>query len=224
MLPPRRFAAFICRYPRGVRKQRLVFTGNIAGFGTGAGVRLVVGRWTESPFGAFTDVMVQTGTDERILLAPNARIGEFVSSTYSFDRVEVGRVDAELSRHRLTVTAPGLDATVGIGGSAPLDPLLRLVPGVVATQPWWLRMIDPIASRMVRGVHTAGSAGNGRREYYGVRRLWLIDSVQGSFDGCDLGGLAPLEPPVGFGFSSAPPTPQMVSVTTTIDMPASAVV
>ena len=32
-------------------------------------------------------------------------------------------------------------------------------------------------------------------------------------------GVAPLSPAVGFGFSSAPPTPQIVAVTTTIDMP-----
>ncbi len=196
--------------------QRLVFTGHIAGFGTTAGVRMVVGRWETSPFGPFTDVMVQTGADERILLAPTARVAEFVAGTYRFDRVEVGAVEAELSERRLTVAAPGLDVTAGIGRAAPLDRLLRAVPGFVATQPWWLRMIDPIASRMVRGVHTAGSAGNGRREYYGVRRLWLIDSVDGSFDGVDLGGLGRLEPPVAFGFSSAPPTPQLVAVTTTI--------
>ena len=35
---------------------RLVFTGHIAGFGTGSGVRMVVGSWRESPFGRFADV------------------------------------------------------------------------------------------------------------------------------------------------------------------------
>lgn len=195
----------------------MAFTGHIAGFGTTAGVRLVVGTWSVSPFGAFTDVMVQTAGDERILLAPTAQVADFVSGTYSFDRVEVGPVDVELSPERLSVTAPALHADIGIGGPGPLDRLLRAVPRAFATEPWWLRAIDPIASRMVPGVHTAGSAGNGRREYYGVRRLWLITSVTGSFTGRDLGGLAPLDPPVGFGFSSAPPTPQIVAVTTTIE-------
>lgn len=72
--------------------QRLVFTGNIAGFGTTAGVRLVVGTWSESPFGAFSDVMIQTGSDERILLAPTDEVADFVASAYNFDRVEVGPV------------------------------------------------------------------------------------------------------------------------------------
>lgn len=200
--------------------QRLVFSGHIAGFGTGAGVRLVVGRWVESPFGAFADVMVQTGDDERILLAPTEQVADFVAATYHFDRVELGAVTTELSAHRLFVSAPGLEVIVNIGGPAPLDRLLRLVPGRLATQPWWLRAIDPVASRVVRGVHTAGSAGNGRREYYGVTRTRVIDSVDGTFGGTDLRGLAPLLPPVRFGFSSAPPMPQIVAVSTTIDIPA----
>jgi hypothetical protein len=203
--------------------QRLVFTGHIAGFGTVAGVRLVVGTWAESPFGVFTDVMVQTRADERILLAPTARVADFVAATYQFDRIELGPVGAELTPDRLEVSAPGLTVSVAIGGPAPLDRLLRLVPAALAARPWWLRAINPIASRIVPGVHTAGSAGNGRREYYGVRRSRLIAAVEGRFDGHDLGGLAPLRPPVAFGFSSAPLTPQIVAVSTTIDMPASGV-
>jgi len=204
-----------------VRTQRLVFTGHIAGFGTTAGVRMVVGTWAASPFGAFADVMVQTADDERVLLAPNAQIAEFVGSTYQFDRIELGAVDAELSANRLAISASGLAATVTIGGPAPIDRLLRLVPGRLATEPWWLRAIDPVAARIVAGVHTAGSAGNGRREYYGVRRSRRIEAVAGSFGGRDLGGVAPLLPPVSFGFSSAPPAPQIVAVTTTIEMPQS---
>ena len=201
-----------------MRAERLVFHGQIAGFGTGAGVRMVVGTWARSPFGAFTDVMVQTPR-ERILLAPTSQIAEFVSSTYHFDRIVIGSVDAELAPHRLIVAAPELRVEVLLGGPAPLDRLLRLVPGWLGSAPWWLRVIDPVAGLLVRGVHTAGSAGNGRREYYGVHRSRLIEDVIGTFDGQDLAGLAPLDPPVGFGFSSAPPTPQIVSVTTTIDLP-----
>lgn len=206
-------------YPRRVRAQRLVFTGRIAGFGTTTGVRMVVGTWAESPFGAFTDVMVQTAEDERVLLAPDARIADFVSDTYRFDRIEVGPVGAESGAGRLDVSAPGLELTVSIGRPAPIDRLLRLVPEALAVAPWWLRFIDPIAARIVPGVHTAGSAGNNRREFYGVRRSRLIAGVAGCFCGRDLGGVAPLLPPVAFGFSSAPPTPQIVEVTTTIDLP-----
>ena len=111
------------------RQLRRVFTGHIAGFGSAAGHRFVVGTWHDSPFGAFTDVMLQRAdTDERVLLAPTTQVAEYVSTTYEFDRVEVGPVHADLTATRLAVSAPGLDVVVDIGGPAPLDRLLRLVP------------------------------------------------------------------------------------------------
>jgi hypothetical protein len=198
------------------RKLRRIFTGHIAGFGTRAGVRLVVGRWAQSPFGAFTDVMMQQTDGQRLLLAPNRDIATFVSSTYRFDRVVVGEVTGALGADRLAVSAPGLDVTAHIGGFTRLDRLLRLIPGRLAVAPWWLRVVDPIATRFVAGVHTAGTAGNGRREYYGVRRARAITAVSGTYGGADLGAVAPLSPPVSFGFASAPEAPQIVAVTTTI--------
>jgi hypothetical protein len=197
----------------------LVFTGHITGLGTTSGVRMVIGSWLESPFGRFADVMLETADGTRILLAPSEEVADFVSTTYSFDRIEIGTVTAEHTAEGFTVTAPGLDVAGRLGGPAPFDWLLRLVPPRVATAPLWLRAIDPVAARMVKGVRTAGSAGHGRREYYGVRRTRRIATIEGSFGGVDLGGLAPLDPPVRFGFSSAPTTPQMVNVTTTIDVP-----
>ena len=196
---------------------RYRFSGRIAGFGTSAGVRIVIGVWTQSPFGSFTDVMIQTREDVRVLLAPDDEIAEFVSSTYSFDRVVTGPVTAQAYEDRMTIAATELAVSVEIGRPAPVDRLLRLVPAPLATAPWWLRLIDPIASRMVPGVHTAGAARAGSREYYGVLRSRHLTAVTGRYAGQDLGTLAPLHPPVQFGFSSAPASPQIVSVTTTIE-------
>lgn len=199
--------------------QRLVFRGHIAGFGTDAGARFVVGVWRSSPFGAFADVMVQTVDDQRILLAPSDEVAEFVSTTYTFDTIRVGAVDAVLDTDRLRVRAADLDVEAYLGGPARFDRLLRLVPAVLAGAPWWLRLINPVAGVLVPGVHTAGTAGNGRREYYGVRRTRSIAAVSGRFAGTALAGPADLHPPVSFGFSSAPTDPQLVDVTTTIDLP-----
>ncbi|WP_343598844.1 hypothetical protein [Mycobacterium sp.] len=203
-----------------MRATRLTFDGHIAGFGTGVGVRVVVGAWSRSPFGGFTDVMLQTPDDRRLLLAPTAEVAEFVASSYHFDDVVVAPVAAQRSADTLAVTSPTLEFVATIGGPAPIDRLLRLVPARLAGAPWWLRAIEPVAARILPGVHTAGTAGNGRREYYGVRRSRLVTAISGQFDGTDLGGLARLEPPVQFGFASAPATPQIVAVTTRIDLPA----
>ncbi len=180
---------------------------------------MVVGSWRQSPFGAFADVMMETAEGERILLAPSEQIAEFVSETYTFDRIELGPVEVKHERDGFTVRSTALSISAHLGGPAPFDWLLRMVPPALATSPAWLRAIDPMAARLVPGVRTAGSAGHGRREYYGVRRTRRIASARTVFRGVDLGGLTPLEPPVRFGFSSAPPTPQLVSVTTTIALP-----
>lgn len=198
---------------------RTVFTGNIAGFGTGAGIRMVVGSWQDSPFGAFADVMVEGADGLRTLLAPTEQIAEFVSQTYTFDRIQIGAVTVDHAANAFTVRAPGLDVVGDLGGPAPFNWLLKMVPAPLSRAPLWLRAINPVASRLVPGVQTAGSAGNGRREYYGVRLTRRIVDVRGAFGGVDLAGVADLDPPVRFGFSSAPRTPQQVAVTTTIDLP-----
>jgi len=194
-----------------------VFDGHIAGFGTRAGVRFVVGMWGSSPLGTFTDVMVQHPDGERVLLAPSDEVAEFVSTTYRFDRVEIGPVNSMMSADTVIVSAPRLDVTASLGAVTPLGRLLRLVPSRIATAPLWLRAVNPVAALVLPSVRTAGSAGAGRREYYGVRSARRITDVAGRYDGRDLGGVAPLRPPVSFGFSSAPPTPQLVDVRTTID-------
>jgi hypothetical protein len=71
------------------------FDGFIAGLGTAAGLRAVVGRWLRSPLGSFTDVMVELPDGHRVLLAPSADVAAFVAGTYIFDEVHVGPVHAE---------------------------------------------------------------------------------------------------------------------------------
>ena len=161
--------------------------------------------------GAFTDVMLQTADDERVLLAPDDTIADFVSSTYTFDRVELGACPRlywtrDSSRSRPKASTPGSASAA-----------LRRSTGCCG----WFRggwrlhragcgSIDPVAARVVPGVHTYGTAGNGRVEYYGVRRSRRITAIDGHYRGVPFGGLAPLRPPVNFGFSSAPASPQIV--------------
>ena len=49
------------------------FHGAIAGVGSTSGVRIVVGRWDESPLGTFADVMLAEPDGTRVLLAPTRR-------------------------------------------------------------------------------------------------------------------------------------------------------
>lgn len=198
------------------------FVGRIAGVGATSGTRLVVGMWHDSPLGSFVDVMVETGAGRRILLAPSDEVAAYVGGTYAFDEVRVQpvawrKVDGGL---RVTAGSSGaadvLDLTLSIGAISGLGMLLRAVPRAIATRPGWLRLINPVARILVPGSATAGTAGQGRREYYGVTLARHVTALTASFEGQDLGALARLWPPVRFGFGSAPASPSLVDVTTTI--------
>jgi hypothetical protein len=193
------------------------FAGAIAGVGTSSGTRIVVGRWPSSPYGAFADAMVETATGRRVLVAPTHEVADFVATTYVFDevRVEPITVDADWR-----VRSDSLELALTLGGTTPLGLLLRCVPRRVATSPAWCTVTDPIARVVLRGVRTRGTAGNGRREFYGATGARRITAVSGSFDGVDLGALAPVDPPPRFGFSSTPSRPSVTDVVTTVVSPA----
>ncbi|HET8795836.1 MAG TPA: hypothetical protein VFM62_05620 [Arthrobacter sp.] len=192
------------------------FDGLIAGVGSDAGIRVVIGLWNRSPFGPFTDVMLQHADGERVLLAPTQAIADYVSTIYRFDRVQVTEVSVVHSQPKLYLRAGPLSLDVVIGDRFLLGRALSLLPGRIAAHPAWLRLIDPVAARVMPGVRTAGTAGNGFREYYGVRDLHRITAISGSWYGAPLGRLRPVAPPVGFSFGSTPSQPMLATVVTSI--------
>ncbi|MFP3900493.1 MAG: hypothetical protein ACLFXM_06535 [Acidimicrobiia bacterium] len=196
------------------------FRGEICGFGTTSGHRVVIGRWTDSSFGRFADVMQESPDGTRTLLAPTASIADFIAATYSFDRVLIVPVTAERSAAGLRVEAGDLSVDVVTGSRTAIGWALRAVPPPVARSRWWSTLIDPVARVATGGVRTRGTAGKGRQEWYGATDQHRLTSVHATLGGHDLGHLADVWPPVRFGFSSTPRTPSVVAVTTTIGVPA----
>lgn len=188
------------------------FRGAIAGVGTTSGVRVVIGRWDESPYGDFADAMVETAAGHRVLVAPTVEVADFVSATYSFDDVRVEPVTVE----GWSFTSPSLTVELGLGGRTALGRMLRLVPRRVAESPAWCLLTDSVARVVLRGVRTRGSAGGGRWESYGATDNHALVAARGSFDGTDLGTLAPVDPAPRFGFSSTPRRPSVTTVVTTV--------
>ncbi|MFI9359383.1 hypothetical protein [Streptomyces lydicus] len=195
---------------------RLRFDGWIAGVGTASGTRVVVGHWARSPFGPFSDVMLERPDGHRLLLAPTQATADFIAATYTFDRVRVTPVRVVRTAESWTVAAGSLDLRLTLGRRSLLGFLLSAVIGPVAARPAWTAVTDPLA-RLLLNVRTHGSGG-GRSEWYGVRDLRPITAAAATFEGRYLGPLAPVEPPVRFGFGSTPRTPSVVRVTTTVEV------
>jgi hypothetical protein len=192
------------------------FEGRIAGLGSTSGVRVVVGWWQRTPWGKFADVMVEDVAGHRVLLAPDSRVAELLEQTYRFDEVVIGPVQVIPLGRAIRVHGCDLHLGFTVGGRTLLGGLLGLVPRRLATSPRWLTVIDAAARLMLKGVRTRGSAGAGRTEFYGAYGLHRIDCVFGTWRGTDLGTLAPVQPPVRFGFGSTPRQPVVTSLVTTI--------
>ncbi|MDF9715139.1 hypothetical protein INN71_06725 [Nocardioides sp. ChNu-153] len=198
---------------------RVRFHGEIAGVGSTSGVRVVVGRWVRSPYGEVADAMVETADGHRVLVAPSQDLADFIAATYTFDEVRVEPVELVATDGTRRFTSPSLRLEIEVGRPTLLGRLVALVPRRIATSPLWCAVTDPVARVLLRGVRTRGSAGGGRREWYGAHGVRAVTAVRGSFDGVDLGALRPVDPPARFGFSSTPPRPSITSVVTTIDLP-----
>lgn len=192
------------------------FAGRILGVGTTSGVRVVVGQWDDSPLGAFADVMVERADGHRILLAPSEEVRDFVATTYRFDETRVEPVEVVRSGATFDVRTPSLDLASHLGRRTVLGWLLHLVPPRLAARPALAALTDPVARLVLRGVRTRGSAGRGRREYYGATDLRAVTGVTARLDGRDLGPLTRVDPPARFGFSSTPRRPALTEVVTTV--------
>ena len=196
---------------------RYRFDGAIAGVGTASGIRLVAGIWPRSPFGPVADVMIEAGDGHRLLVAARADLARFVAATYAFDEIRVEPLRLHRDGPCWALEGASLRLAVTVGARTGTGRLLCLVPRTVARQRWWCRAVDPVARRVRPGVRTLGTAGGGRREWYGAHDEHAISDVHAVLDGDDLGRLAPVHPPVRFGFGSAPRRPALVRVTTTVE-------
>ncbi len=200
--------------------ERSQFFGEIAGVGSVSGVRIVIGHWANTPMGSFSDAMVELPGGHRILVAPSGGVANFISATYTFDeiRIEPFVITGDGSSWAIRSTSLHLD--LELGRRTLLGGLLRLVPRGLAHSPWWISLIDLVARVVLRGVRVAGETKNGRKEWYGATDNRVITSLAGTFDGRDLGSLAPVEPSPKFGFSSTPPRPSVTRICTTVQVPA----
>ncbi len=123
----------------------------------------MIGRWRRSPFGAFTDVMIEDAAGHRRLVAPRQEIADFIAATYTFDAVEIARIGVTAHRHEWAVDAGPLHVAFELGRRQPLGVLLRSVPPPLARRPFWISAIDrrPGGSCRACGPSAARATGAG---------------------------------------------------------------
>lgn len=185
--------------------RRLVMQGVIASSGFTSGHRVVVGHWWRSPIGAFTDVMWAEPDGVKVLYVPDDRVGRFVTSVYRFDRIEIVPFRTRSGPRSLTVEFGRRLVEVVAGRGIPLPG-----PRPAALTRWAER---PVA-RIWLGVRTYGVSPTGVREWYQASRWRPLRSATAAIDGTAVGEMAPVDPPVGFGFSEPPRRPSLVTLRT----------
>jgi hypothetical protein len=195
-----------------------VFDGTITGVAFADGHRVVTGRWTTLPFGAFADVMLAGPAGRRSLLAPRDDVAAFVAAHYAFDEVVVGPVEASLEDDWLVVLAPGVLVRAALGPPGAASRLLRSRPRRLRASETWSRFEDTVARPLVApllggpGVRSRGTTRAGIRERYVAHDLRPVAAAHAVVDGSPCGALVPLTPS-GFGFSEFPARPAHVRVT-----------
>jgi hypothetical protein len=168
--------------------------GVIAGCGFASGDRFVIGHWSESPVGAFSDVMWAAPDGHRTLLVADAAASAFVTSVYEFDTVEVRALEVVHDRKVLAVRAGELAIVMRLGTRIPVP------------RPPWLplvRAVGPI-SRLLTGAGTYGVSPTGVREWYRASALQRVQDAHARRGNVDLGAFGPPRPACGFGFTDAP--------------------
>jgi hypothetical protein len=163
-----------------------------------------------------TDVMWAEPDGRRVLLAPDDRAAAFISAVYRFDAVEVVPVAAtEEPDGTLRVTAG--DRSVS------LTPGRRRWPLPWRGRPAWVtRWVEGPIARAAMGVRTYGVSPTGVREWYRADAWTPLADAHAEREGEDLGAMAPLHPPAGFGFSEAPKRPSLTAVRPLLEDPGGA--
>jgi len=185
-----------------------VFTGRITSTGFSTGDRIVIGDWSDSPLGSFTNVMWAKPDGSRILLSPSEMHAEYVSELYNFEEVKVTEISVERGNKEVSIEGGGLSVRISWGVTFPI-PFWRPL--------WFIASFEALFGRILFGTKTHGVTRNGRREWYSVRSLSRIVKAEASFEGEDLGGKKDFEIDACFGFSEPPSMPASVTLKSYIE-------
>jgi len=184
------------------------FDGRISSSGFGSGDRIVIGDWTNSPLGPFTNIMWAQPDGKRILLSPSKAHADYVSQLYNFEEVKIVDIKVERQRRGIQISAGTLSVSYRWKRGVAL-PLNR--------PRWFIATVEQWVAKLIFGTMTHGLTCNGLREWYCIRGLSSIYNAEASHNGVDLGEMQPFEVTACFGFSEPPKRPSSVRVCSIIE-------
>lgn len=199
------------------------FDGSILGASFGDGYTLVFGRWFDSPFGPFADLMLRRPDGRRVLIAPRGDVARFVDRHYRFDEVRHAPVSVERTDDHVVATADDVRLELDIGPRGALGWLLRARPRPLRTLDAWNAIEDAVFRPLVApllgggaGIHARGTTRAGARQRYAIHDL-LPARARARIGDADLGPAIVPTWEAGFGASEFPGMPALVRVTSFIE-------
>ena len=185
------------------KREDEVFEGRVISSGFSTGDMIVIGDWNNSPHGPFTNLMWAKPDGTRVLIAPSREIGDFVSSLYSFEEVIVSKMKIQRTGKSIGVSCDLGPVYMGWGMTVHL-PFSR--------PRWFIARVEAPFARLLFGTKTHGTTRNGRKEWYHVRGLSRMKSVELDLDGRSSNQMTGMAPSACFGFSNPPRMPLSVRV------------
>jgi uncharacterized membrane protein len=184
-----------------------VFKGRITSSGFSSGDRIVVGAWNESPFGEFTDIMWAKPDGQRVLIAPNQEVADYVDAMYSFDQIEIQDINIKHGENNLSVDCNSmkLEFEWNRGFRIPFKRSL-----------FFIATVELFFAKLFFGTRTHGVTKNHRKEWYAIDRVSKITNAEALISGQNLGRMSSMSEPCKFGFSEAPKKPSSCEVRTHI--------
>ena len=152
----------------------------------------------------------QTPDGQRILLAGNQKVADFVTSIYNFDDVRIGDLQTESDGRVTTVEGLGLNLHLS-GGIARVIPFSRPLS--------FTRFVERPLAKFLMGVETFGTSSRGVSEWYQAKQWRWVKSGTAVLDGNNLGELSNFSQPIEVGFSEPPSKPAIVSLQVAIRFP-----
>lgn len=184
--------------------------GFISSIGFSDGNRFVIGHWKESPIGEFGDIMWGTPDGEKILVAGNEQVAEFVSAIYDFDRIQIENLHTSSDGKRTEAKTPNLEIEI-LGG---------LVGGILPTRPLaFTKYVENSFANLLMGVKTYGTSSRGVEEWYQAKRWRWVKDGSVKLNGINLESRSKFTEPIRVGFSEPPRKSAIVEIHVSIKSP-----